>query len=69
MGRRAFTCRRHTDVTLSAAVERTLWSCPRCDDLKPTRHESVVRHIDREHDSLEEQLSVIIGETRASKLK
>lgn len=46
------------------AIKRTLWICPRCNELKPTRHESVVRHIDRKHRSLGEPISVTTRETR-----
>src|SRR5919109_4417429 len=45
-------------------IRRTLWRCPRCNELKPTRHESVLRHIGRKHGSLGEPLSVTTGETR-----
>ena len=46
------------------AIKRTLWICPKCNELKPTRHESVVRHIGRKHNSLGEPLSVTTRETR-----
>jgi hypothetical protein len=45
-------------------IKRTLWICPTCIELKPTRHESVVRHIGRKHSSLGEPLSVTTGQTR-----
>jgi hypothetical protein len=45
-------------------TKRTLWRCPRCNELKPTRHESVIRHIGRKHGSLGEPVSVTTGETR-----
>jgi hypothetical protein len=45
-------------------IKRTLWICPRCSELKPTRHESVVRHIARKHWSMGEPLSVTTRQTR-----
>ena len=45
-------------------IKRTLWRCSRCNELKPTRHESVIRHIGRKHGSLGEPVSVTTGETR-----
>ena len=45
-------------------IRRTLWICPQCSELKPTRHESVVRHIARKHWSMGEPLSVTTRQTR-----
>jgi hypothetical protein len=45
-------------------IRRTLWICPKCRELKPTRHESVVRHIGRKHRSMGEPISITTGETR-----
>jgi hypothetical protein len=45
-------------------IKRTLWICPQCSELKPTRHESVVRHIARKHSSMGEPLSVTTRQTR-----
>lgn len=45
-------------------IRRTLWICPKCRELKPTRHESVVRHIRRKHRSMGEPISINTGETR-----
>jgi hypothetical protein len=45
-------------------IKRTLWICPKCSELKPTRHESVVRHIARKHWSMGEPLSVTTRQTR-----
>jgi hypothetical protein len=45
-------------------IKRTLWRCPRCNELRPTRHESVIRHIGRKHGSLGEPVSVTTRETR-----
>jgi hypothetical protein len=46
------------------SFKRTLWVCPRCKELQPTRHESVIRHIVRKHNSLGEPISVTTGQTR-----
>ena len=46
------------------AIRRTLWICPKCRELKPTRHASVVRHISRKHRSMGEPISINTGETR-----
>jgi hypothetical protein len=46
------------------SIRRTLWICPKCDELKPTRHESVIRHIVRKHNSLGEPISVTTRQTR-----
>ena len=46
------------------SLKRTLWVCARCKELKPTRHESVIRHIVRKHNSLGEPISVTTGQTR-----
>jgi hypothetical protein len=45
-------------------IKRTLWLCPKCSELKPTRHENVVRHINRKHGALGEPVSVTTGLTR-----
>jgi hypothetical protein len=45
-------------------IRRTLWICPNCREIKPTRHESVVRHIGRKHGSIGEPISINTGETR-----
>ena len=45
-------------------IKSTLWICPQCSELKPTRHESVVRHIARKHWSMGEPLSVTTRQTR-----
>jgi hypothetical protein len=45
-------------------VKRTLWLCPWCSELKPTRHESVVRHINRKHRAAGEPISVTTRQTR-----
>jgi hypothetical protein len=45
-------------------IKKTLWICPKCRELKPTRHESVVRHIGRKHRSMGEPVSINTGETR-----
>ena len=49
-------------------LKRTLWICPKCFELKPTRHESVVRHIARKHWSMGEPLSVTTRQTRSQML-
>jgi hypothetical protein len=58
----------HTGVTPMSqkirAIRRTLWICPKCKELNPTRHESVVRHIGRKHRSMGEPISINTGETR-----
>ena len=46
------------------SLKRTLWVCAKCNELKPTRHESVIRHIVRKHNSLGEPISVTTGQTR-----
>ena len=45
-------------------IKRTLWLCPKCSELKPTRHENVVRHINRKHGAVGEPISVTNGQTR-----
>ena len=45
-------------------IKRTLWLCPKCSELKPTRHESVVRHLNRKHGAVGEPISVTTGQTR-----
>jgi hypothetical protein len=45
-------------------LKRTPWICPNCNELKPTRHESVIRHIVRKHNSLGEPISVTTRQTR-----
>jgi hypothetical protein len=45
-------------------IKRTLWLCPKCSELKPTRHENVVRHINRKHGAPGEPISVTTGQTR-----
>ena len=45
-------------------IKRTLWLCPKCSELKPTRHENVVRHINRKHGAVGEPKSVTTGQTR-----
>ena len=45
-------------------IKRTLWLCPKCSELKPTRHENVVRHINRKHGTVVEPISVTTGQTR-----
>ena len=50
-----------SDVT---PMRRTLWLCPKCSELKPTRHENVVRHVNRKHGSVGEPVSVTTGQTR-----
>ena len=45
-------------------IKRTLWLCPKCSELKPTRHENVVRHINRKHGAVGEPISVTTGQTR-----
>jgi hypothetical protein len=45
-------------------MKRTLWLCPKCSELKPTRHENVVRHIIRKHGAVGEPVSVTTGQTR-----
>lgn len=50
-----------SDVT---PMRRTLWLCPKCSELKPTRHENVVRHVNRKHASVGEPVSVTTGQTR-----
>jgi len=45
-------------------IKRTLWLCPKCSELKPTRHENVVRHINRKHGAGGEPISVTNGQTR-----
>jgi hypothetical protein len=45
-------------------IKRTLWLCPKCSELKPTRHENVVRHINRKHGAVGEPISVTSGQTR-----
>jgi hypothetical protein len=49
-------------------IRRTLWICPNCREIKPTRHESVVRHIGRKHGSIGEPVSINTGETRRQML-
>ena len=49
-------------------LKRTLWICPKCSELKPTRHESVIRHIARKHWSMGEPLSVTTRQTRSQML-
>ena len=49
-------------------IKRTLWICSKCSELKPTRHESVVRHIARKHWSIGEPLSVTTRQTRSQML-
>jgi hypothetical protein len=46
-------------------IKRTLWLCPKCSELKPTRHENVVRHINRKHGAVGEPISVTTGQTRS----
>jgi hypothetical protein len=46
------------------SLKKTLWVCPKCNELTPTRHESVIRHIVRKHNSLGEPISVTTGQTR-----
>jgi hypothetical protein len=45
-------------------IKRTLWLCPKCSELKPTRHENVIRHINRKHGAVGEPISVTSGQTR-----
>ena len=45
-------------------IKRTLWLCPKCSELKPTRHENVIRHLNRKHGAVEEPISVTTGQTR-----
>jgi hypothetical protein len=45
-------------------IKRTLWLCPWCSELKPTRHENVVRHISRKHGVVGEPISVTTRQTR-----
>jgi hypothetical protein len=52
-----------SDVT-PMHVKRTLWLCPKCSELKPTRHENVVRHVNRKHGAVGEPISVTTGQTR-----
>jgi hypothetical protein len=52
-----------SDVTL-LHIKRTLWLCPKCSELEPTRHENVVRHINRKHGAVGEPISVTTGQTR-----
>jgi hypothetical protein len=50
-------------VTL-VRIKRTLRVCPKCSELKPTRHENVVRHVNRKHGAVGEPISVTTGQTR-----
>lgn len=61
---------RHSGVTLLdyRTIKKTLWICPKCKELKPTRHESVVRHIGRKHGLMGEPVSINTGETRREML-
>ena len=43
---------------------RTSWVCPNCNELNPTRHESVIRHIHRKHESFGEPISINTRQTR-----
>ena len=45
-------------------IKRTLWLCPKCSELKPTRHENVIRHLNRKHGAVGEPISVTTGQTR-----
>ena len=64
----SFIKRCHTGITLMAVIGRTLWICPNCREIKPTRHESAVRHIGRKHGSKGEPISINTGETRRQML-
>ena len=52
-----------SDVTLMR-IKRTLWLCPKCSELEPTRHENVIRHLNRKHGAVGEPISVTTGQTR-----
>lgn len=45
-------------------IKKTLWLCSKCSELNPTRHESVVRHINRKHGVVGEPISVTTAQTR-----
>jgi hypothetical protein len=45
-------------------IKRTLWLCPKCSELKPTRHENVIRHLNRKHGAVGEPISVTTRQTR-----
>lgn len=47
---------------------RTSWVCPNCNELNPTRHESVIRHIHRKHESFGEPISINTRQTRRQML-
>jgi hypothetical protein len=47
---------------------RTSWVCPNCSELNPTRHESVIRHIHRKHESFGEPISINTRLTRRQML-
>ena len=66
MSRRVTPC--HAGVTLMAVIGRTLWICPNCREIEPTRHESAVRHIGRKHGSKGEPISINTRETRRQML-
>jgi hypothetical protein len=47
---------------------RTSWVCPNCNELNPTRHESVIGHIHRKHESFGEPISINTRQTRRQML-
>lgn len=47
---------------------RTSWVCPNCNELNPTRHECVIRHIHRKHESFGEPISINTRQTRRQML-
>lgn len=48
----------------SVHIKGTLWLCSKCSELRPTRHENVVRHINRKHGAVGKPISVTTGQTR-----
>ena len=48
----------------SVHIKGTLWLCSKCSELRPTRHENVVRHINRKHGAVGKPMSVTTGQTR-----
>jgi hypothetical protein len=59
----------HSDSENQAIMLRTRWVCPNCNELNPTRHESVIRHIHRKHESFGEPISINTRQTRRQMLE
>lgn len=59
----------HSDSENKAIMLRTSWLCPNCNELNPTRHESVIRHIHRKHESFGEPISINTRQTRRQMLE